>query len=347
MDRYIGLDAHVQSCTFVVMSAAGKRLREQVVETNGEALQDFIRSVTGQKHLCLEEGTMSEWMYELFEPLVDEIVVVVPERSKGNKNDSKDAWARAEELRCGSIQRAVYKAPQKFTALREAVRAYEISQRDMIRAKNRVNAIYRSRGFSGMGAEIYDIEKRKEWLEKLPTHRRALALLLSTQLDGLQDAHKRAEDWLREEAKRVAIVKTIRTAPGIADIRAAQIVATVISPHRFRTKKQFFSYCGLGIVTRSSSDWGRNSQGAWERRQTAQPRGLNRNRNPILERVFRGAADAVINTLPKHPLHVAYQRAIAAGTKPNLARLTLARRLAASVLVMWKDNKEYDPKRYS
>jgi len=49
-------------CTFVVMSAAGKRLREQVVETNGESLQDFIGSVTGQKHLCLEEGTMSEWM---------------------------------------------------------------------------------------------------------------------------------------------------------------------------------------------------------------------------------------------------------------------------------------------
>ena len=112
-----------------------------------------------------------------------------------------------------------------------------------------------------------------------------------------------------------------------------QIVATVISPHRFRTKKQFFSYCGLGIVTHSSSDWGRNSQGAWERRQIAQPRGLNRNRNPILKRAFRGAADAVINTLPKHSLHVAYQRAIAAGTKPNLARLTLARRLAASVLV--------------
>jgi len=36
------------------MSAAGKRLREQVVETNGESLQDFIRSATVQKHLCLK-----------------------------------------------------------------------------------------------------------------------------------------------------------------------------------------------------------------------------------------------------------------------------------------------------
>ncbi len=26
-----------------------------------------------------------------------------------------------------------------------------------------------------------------------------------------------------------------------------------MTPHRFRTKRQFWSYCGLGIVTRSSS----------------------------------------------------------------------------------------------
>ncbi len=61
---------------------------------------------------------------------------------------------------------------------------------------------------------------------------------------------------------------------------------------------------------------------------------------PILKRVFRGAADAVINTLPKHPLHVAYQRAIAAGTKPNLARLTLARHLAADRLALAGEARE-------
>ena len=32
-----------------------------------------------------------------------------------------------------------------------------------------------------------------------------------------------------------------------------------------------------------------------------------------------------------------------AGTKPSLAKLTLARRIAAVVLRMWKDGKEYDP----
>ena len=38
-----------------------------------------------------------------------------------------------------------------------------------------------------------------------------------------------------------------------------------------------------------------------------------------------------------------YLRLTSAGTRPNLAKLTIARRVAAIVLRMWKDEKEYDP----
>ena len=48
--------------------------------------------------------------------------------------------------------------------------------------------------------------------------------------------------------------------------------------------------------------------------------------------------------MPKDPLHEHYRRLTAAGTKPNLAKVTIARRIAAIVLRMWKDKKEYDPK---
>jgi hypothetical protein len=34
-------------------------------------------------------------------------------------------------------------------------------------------------------------------------------------------------------------------------IRVAQLVSIVVTPHRFRTKRQFWSYCGLSIVMRS------------------------------------------------------------------------------------------------
>jgi hypothetical protein len=32
-----------------------------------------------------------------------------------------------------------------------------------------------------------------------------------------------------------------------------------------------------------------------------------------------------------------------AGIKPNLAKLTLARRIAATALAMWKHEEDYDP----
>jgi hypothetical protein len=89
-----------------------------VVETNGHALVEAIRGIPGTIHLCLEEGTQSTWLYEILEPQVSEIVVAMPEESKGAKDDLRDAWARADELRTGRIRTRVYKPPKHLTALR-------------------------------------------------------------------------------------------------------------------------------------------------------------------------------------------------------------------------------------
>jgi hypothetical protein len=83
MDRYIGLDAHAPSCTFGVIDAKGKQLGSHVVETNGKALVDFIRTQVGKIHLCMEEGTQSAWLYEILAPHVDELIVVPVAESKG------------------------------------------------------------------------------------------------------------------------------------------------------------------------------------------------------------------------------------------------------------------------
>jgi len=75
MDRYIGLDAHAASCTLGIVGPSGRRLREQVVETSGEALVGAIRSIGGQRQLCIEEGELSNWLYALLKPHVARVVV--------------------------------------------------------------------------------------------------------------------------------------------------------------------------------------------------------------------------------------------------------------------------------
>jgi hypothetical protein len=65
-----------------------------------------------------------------------------------------------------------------------------------------------------------------------------------------------------------------------------------------------------------------------------------------LKAVFKGAATTVIAQLAGDPLHADYERMVRSGIKPTLAKLTLARKIAAMVLSMWKHQEVYDPKRH-
>ncbi len=99
MERYIGLDAHGTSCTFAVIGPSGRKIRHDVVETNGAALVQYLKGLAGRTHLCLEEGTQSAWLFEILSPHVDELVVAGISQSRGQKSDVLDAFMRAEELR--------------------------------------------------------------------------------------------------------------------------------------------------------------------------------------------------------------------------------------------------------
>lgn len=345
MERYVGVDPHGGTCTFGVMSAAGKRLNSLVVETNGRALVEAVRGIGGRVHMCLEEGTQSAWLYELFEPHVAEIAVTVPGKKKGSKDDLRDAFSRANELRTGAIETRVFKAPEHLAGLRNAVRAYGFATTDVVRAKNRLKSVFLSRGIS-TDASVYDPAKRTRWLKQLSSPHRELAEWLGRQLDRLEPLREEAEGLLLSEAKKHPIIKKLSTAPGMGPIRTAQVVAIVATPERFRTRRQFWSYSGLGIVTESSSDWVRDRAGKLVRAHNVQTRGLSRKRHPRLKAVFKGAATTVIAQLADDPLHADYQRMLKSGIRPTMAKLTLSRKIAATVLSMWKHQEVYDPKRH-
>jgi hypothetical protein len=83
MERYIGMDVHAASCTLAVISEKGRKLKDFPVETNDQALVEAIRMIPGRKHLVMEEGLQSAWLYETLSPHVDELVVAgITQRNK-------------------------------------------------------------------------------------------------------------------------------------------------------------------------------------------------------------------------------------------------------------------------
>ena len=344
MERYIGLDAHAKSCTFAVISESGKRLKSAVVETNGRALIGFIKTVPGRTHVCLEEGTQSGWLYEILSPHVDEIIVThLEQENRGRKDDLSDAFARAEQLRAGAVT-PVFKDGGRLGELRSLVDVQVQVTVDLVRIQNRLKALYRSRGVLTSGGEVYSKMHRDSHLDKLPAPYRPSAMLLYAQFDAVQQVKKEADKQLIECAHKHAIARTLETCPGLGPIRVAQLIATMITPHRFRGARQLWAYSGLGIVMRSSSDWVMTS-GGWQRAELNKTRGLNRNYNRRLKAIFKGAATAVLSHRTE-PLYTDYVRLTEQGTKPPMAKLTLARKIAATVLAMWKNQEVYDPQRH-
>ncbi len=112
--------------------------------------------------------------------------------------------------------------------------------------------------------------------------------------------------------------------------------------NRFRTKRQMWAYCGLAVVTRSSADYEVVEQGLRRRRRSTQTRGLNREYNRRLKRVFKSAA---LEALKDDSIKKIYERLAAKGIRSEMALLTIARKIAAVSLAMWKSGEEYDEKK--
>jgi transposase len=341
--KYVGLDVHQATISAAVLDSEGRLVMECVLATRAGAILDFVRSLRGTVHLTFEEGTHSAWLYSLLIERVARLVVCNPRKNAllkaGNKSDAIDARKLAELLRGGQLQ-PVYHGEHGMTAVQELGRSYSTLTEDTTRVMGRLKAVYRGRAIDTAGKKLYG-PHRGEWLAQLGERGvRRRTELLYQQLDALQALRRQARQDLIVESRQHEAVKQLRTVPFLGPIRAALLLGKVQTPHRFRTKRQFWTYCGLALETRSSADY-RYRKGQLVRR--AKPvliRGLNWNHNHQMKNLFKGAATTA--SVREGPFRTFYQGLLDKGMVPAMARLTLARKIAAITLSVWKKGEAFD-----
>ena len=160
-------------------------------------------------------------------------------------------------------------------------------------------------------------------------------------MEVLRGLRPKAEAAMVAEARRDPAGGLLPTMPCFGPVRVALLVATMQTPWRFRTKRNLWAYAGLAVVTRSSADHVLVGGQAVRRRRAPLTRGVNPNHNRVLKDVFQGAATAA--TARPGPLQDWYQGVLARGVRDELARVTLARQLAAITLRLWKQGERCDP----
>jgi transposase len=342
--KYIAMDVHKDSISIAVRNAAGKIVMESLIETKASMILQFIDGLRGDLHVTLEEGTSAAWLYDLLKPRVTRVVVCDPRKNKsmreGNQSDKIDARRLAELLRLDHLN-PVYHGEHGLRTLKELVRTYLTVTKDLARVMTRVKAIYRSWAIPCSGTQVYARCHRAEWLGKISepgVRRRAEFYYL--QLDALRVLRRDARRELLAESKKHKAWKRLCQIPAIGPIRAAVLLGILQTPHRFRTKRQLWNYGGLALETHSSADY-RSVDGELQRsRKNVLVRGLNRNCNHDLKNLFKGAA-AVASSKPG-PFEKFYAALVAQGMKPEMARLTLARKIATIVLIVWKKGASFD-----
>ena len=345
--KYIGMDVHKEAISIAVLNTSGKLVMECVIETKSSTILQFFQGLRGSLHVTLEEGTWAAWLYDLLKPHVTKIVVCNPRRNallkEGSKSDRIDARKLAELLR-SNLLRPVYHGEQGVRALKELARSYLTISKDLGRVMSRLKAIYRSWGIACTGKQVYSPSHRAEWLAKItePGVRRR-AEFYYQQFDALRVLRQEVRGELLTEAQKHSATRLLCRIPSIGPIRAAVLIAILQTPHRFRTKRQLWAYSGFGIETYSSAEH-RYVEGELQRsKKPISIRGLNRNHNHDLKNLFKSAA--TIAAAKPGPFREFYDALVAKGIRPEMARLTLARKIAAITLVVWKKGVHFDAQR--
>ena len=141
--KYIGLDAHMSTCTFSVLDEKGNIMDNKTIFTNGRLLVEYVQSIPGKKALALEECNLSSWLFEILKHHVNEIVVCNPvenQQYKKAKTDQIDSYRLAQLLR-GGFLKPVFHDGSEREKLRIIVSAYQDVVNDMVRLKNRYRAL--------------------------------------------------------------------------------------------------------------------------------------------------------------------------------------------------------------
>lgn len=245
--NYIGMDIHKQFTMAVVKDEQGKLIAKEKFENSKENFSKFLEVYYPENTKIVMESTcVWEYIYEILEEMKYDIKLANPVRTRAIaeariKTDSVDAETLADLLRANLVAES-YIPPKEIRRLREITRERRTFVKQTTQIKNKIHAILIKRGI------------------KFPSRTFCMSamLWLKDKFDNDDIVHRYAnllefheeelvfiEDKIRKIADKNKDAKLLMTIPGIAEIRALDIVAEIGEVSRFHSGDKLCSYAGL------------------------------------------------------------------------------------------------------
>ena len=245
--NYIGMDIHKQFTVAVAKDEQGNKLAEEKFNNSSEQFTTFLtRFAPEETKIVIESTGVWEYIYDILEAMHYGVKLANPVRTRAIaeariKTDSVDASTLADLLRANLVAES-YIPPKKVRRLREIVRERSVFVKQTTQIKNRIHAILVKRGIVLPSVTL--CKKTRAWLRGQPDEQSMLKHYLN-----LLDYHEQELEVLEKEIRSIAITNSdahlLMTIPGIAEIRAMDLLAEIGEISRFPTAEKLCSYAGL------------------------------------------------------------------------------------------------------
>lgn len=332
---YIGLDVGSSTCHLVAMDREGTVVEDRKFDTGESKLIEVFEAIKGELHVHLESTDLAGWIRRVLKPRVTRVVVGHAKSSAWIakdplKNDRLDAYKLADLLRMNKVHEVYYSDEDHRTVFKQVVQNYDDLTRQVIRIKNKIKSRLRVQGVIVRGQEVYRPEDRGEILAQVRSEVASEAIgQLCDLLDSTVKAQQRALKLMNRESDRYPEIKRFKEVPGVGPVGASRFSAYIQTPHRFSNKRKLWRYSRLGITDR-------RSDGKPLGRQALDWNGNGRLKD-LSYRAFLGAVGRGKDNQFKR----AFRQSLARTHDKTHARLTIQRKILATLLAMWKGDTRY------
>jgi transposase len=334
----IGIDLGDRRHAVCVLSAGGEILAEEMITNTRECLTAYAQRHPGAVFV-METGTHSPWVSRLLQSLGHTVFVANARKVRAistspNKNDQEDArmlarLGRADPKLLCPVQHRSESAQRALVRMK----VREALVRNRVSTMNSVRFLLKSLGLlvpRGTKATAF-VRKFRGLANAADT---ALVEPLLQVLDGLNAQIKQLDLELEMLAdERYPATRRLRQVPGVGPLTALGFVLTVEDPDRFPTTRDVGAY--LGLVPR------RDQSGMTDKQLPITKRG-----NVQLRCLLVNCAHYILGPFgPPSHLRAAGERIAARGGKSAKKRavIAVARKLAVTLLALWKSGADYHP----
>jgi transposase len=348
------LDTHCRSSDACVKTARGKLVRRERLATTIPALLELIRGVPRPRHVCFEEGPLAGWLYRSLRQEADQVIVCDPRRNAyvgkdGDKDDPIDAEKLNDLFRANLIRPVHQTDCDNRAGFKQLVAAYHAAVGRRVCEANRLIGLGKRWGLLWNTTQLLQSDAKsflKQQIESAgaPECVRAVVELAA---DGVLQAAT-MEEALRKRLFKIAgsdeLMRRLMKLPGIAEIRAATLVAHLDTPWRFKSRQSLWKYCGIGLRRARSGDGPDYLKVEQQCNHTlrgvvigAAMRAIGESETPNTQEAKKTEPEPV-NGFARR-----YARWIKAGVSPRNARRNVARLLTTTAWSMWKSGEAFHP----